>query len=354
LNTNNTICIAIIVPALRPLGPIKVMQTLVDTLSETRDLRLKVFYINKTIDPEVKFSAPVERLNRSAFPFAKYDIVHTNGICPDLFARINRKKIRYHISTIHNFVFEDLEYTYNKFIATFFGNIWLLLWRRADKLVCVSETMRSYYKKWFPLSKMEIIYNGIGDFGNNLNPDSDIIDAVSDFRIRKLNIIGSAGILTKRKGIDIILNLIAINKQYAFILLGDGKEFKKLKQLAEVLNISDRCHFCGFRFNAIIYFKYFDYFIFPSRSEGFGLALIEAIQQRVPVICSDIEVFRELFSNEEVVFFNLDNLTSLQTALNEASEIGDKKTDLAYSRYLQKYTGTLMAKRYSELYQNGS
>ncbi len=90
----------------------------------------------------------------------------------------------------------------------------------------------------------------------------------------------------------------------------------------------------------------------PSRSEGFGLALIEAVQQKVPVICSDIEVFKELFNNDEVTFFRLDNKNSMIDALKEVSESGSKKAALAYSGFKNKYADILMAERYNELYHS--
>ena len=90
----------------------------------------------------------------------------------------------------------------------------------------------------------------------------------------------------------------------------------------------------------------------PSKSEGFGLALIEAVQQKVPVICSDIEVFKELFNSAEVSYFKLEDLTSLSEALKIAIETGSVKADLAYVRYLNNYTASLMAGEYYKLYKN--
>ena len=92
----------------------------------------------------------------------------------------------------------------------------------------------------------------------------------------------------------------------------------------------------------------------PSRSEGFGLALIEDVQQKIPVICSDIVVFKELFSEEEATFFKSDDLASLISALQIAKETGNNKTESAYTRYLNDYTAGLMAKHYSAAYLSAS
>lgn len=344
--------VAIIISRIEQLGPVKVIQALVNSFSKYQKLQIKVFYLDKTVDPSIKMIVPVERLNFRTFPFDDYDIIHTNGIRPDLFAFVNRNKIKYHISTIHNFVFDDLAFAYNRPVSWIFGNIWLLLWKRTDKLICVSITMKSYYEKWFSSSKLEVIHNGIAESNNLLVPDNDVIEAIGSFRSRGLKVIGSAGILSRRKGVDQILHLLKEVNELALVIIGNGKELHDLKRLAKKLEITNRCLFCGIRSNAVNYFKYFDLFILPSRSEGFGLALIEAVQQKVPVICSDLMVFKELFNSDEITFFKLEDIISLTESLHLLEKTRKMKVDLAYTRYLNNYTDRLMAKLYCELYKS--
>jgi len=45
-----------------------------------------------------------------------------------------------------------------------------------------------------------------------------------------------------------------------------------------------------------------DALFFPSRSEGFGLPLLEAAMHRLPVFCSDIEPLRDLLREGAVRF----------------------------------------------------
>jgi glycosyltransferase involved in cell wall biosynthesis len=226
------------------------------------------------------------------------------------------------------------------------------MWKRADRLVCVSGIMKDYYSKWFSSAKMVVIHNGIPETGNHQVPDADVVRSLEKFRSRGLTVLGCTGILTKRKGIDQVLRLIAAEKSLAAIIIGDGKELSNLKRLSEKLVISDRCEFCGFRSNAVVYFKYLDFFIMPSRSEGFGLALIEAVQQKIPVICSDIDVFRELFTKDEVTFFKIENQGSLLDALKTAFDTGHEKAERAYTIYKNIYTASLMAKHYISLYRS--
>jgi len=344
--------VAIIVPRLEECGPVKVIQSLVNSLYKIDGIQIMVFYLDKYVDNQIKMMVPIERLDKKRFCFGDYDIIHTNGIRPDLFAFINRQKIKYHISTIHNFVFEDLTFTYNKLISLIFGNLWLVLWGRADNLVCVSKAMKEYYSQWFPSTKLEVIYNGIAEVDNSLTLDIEIIEAINEIHSKKLKIIGASGILTKRKGIDQILHLLAERKEFALVIIGKGKELANLQHLAEKLKISERCLFCGFRSYAVNYFRYFDFFIVPSISEGFGLVLIEAVQQKIPVICSDIKVFQELFNSYEVTFFNLKDCNSLDNALKLATKTGNNKVEFAYTRFMNNYIDQFMARKYYELYKS--
>ena len=342
--------IAIIVPRIDQLGPVKVIQTLVNSLSKNETLKINLFYLDRNVDPHVNLVVPTEQLDHRHFRFGDYDIIHTTGIRPDLFAFINRRKIKCHISTIHNFVFEDLTFTYNRLISFLFGSIWLILWKRADKLVCVSEVLKAYYTKWFPSEKLEAIHNGIAETDNLIVPDAEVIEVILNFKSKGYKVLGTAGVLNKLKGIDQLLNLIATEKRHSLVIFGKGKEFKNLNYLAEKLKISERCRFLGFRSNAVNYFKYFDSVIIPSRSEGFGLALVEAVQQKVPLICSDLPVFKELFNSDEVTFFKLEDITSLTQSLITSLELGNTKANLAYARYKDQFTDHVMAKKYYDLY----
>ena len=343
--------VAVIIPRLEQMGPVMVIQALVNSLRDNDRLSIEVFYLDKSADRNIKINVPVEQFRSATFNYNDYDVIHTNGIRPDLIAFINRNKIRYHISTIHNFVFDDLAYSYNRGVSWIFGNIWMKLWKRADKLVCVSEVLKEYYKRWFSSSVLEVIYNGIEEPDNSFKPDNDFINGITDLRSRGLKIIGTAAILTGRKGLDQLLYLVAAEKHSALVIIGDGKELANLKDLVKKLKISDRCLFYGFRDKAPGYFRYFDLFAVPSRSEGFCLTLIEAISLKVPVLCSDIPVFKELFSVEEVTFFKSEDRNSLIEAYESSIETGLKKTDKAFRRYQNNYTDRAMAEHYFGLYR---
>ena len=120
--------------------------------------------------------------------------------------------------------------------------------------------------------------------------------------------------------------------------------------LANQLNVSDRIFFAGFRKHATDYLPLFDIYLIPSRSEGVSLALLEAVASKTPVVCSDIISFTELFEKDELSFFALDNIESLNNAIEFSLANGNELVEKAFKKYTNNFTETFMAKNYLKMY----
>jgi glycosyltransferase involved in cell wall biosynthesis len=57
----------------------------------------------------------------------------------------------------------------------------------------------------------------------------------------------------------------------------------------------------------------------PSLHEGYGLPLLEALQNQCPVVCANIPAFRELLEdqNDAVLFFDPRDLESMAQAISQ-------------------------------------
>jgi glycosyltransferase involved in cell wall biosynthesis len=65
-------------------------------------------------------------------------------------------------------------------------------------------------------------------------------------------------------------------------------------------------------------------FVSPSLFEGFGMPLIEAAACGVPVVCSDIKVFREIMG-EDAYYFDPENIENIAATLETALESTEPK-----------------------------
>ncbi len=114
-------------------------------------------------------------------------------------------------------------------------------------------------------------------------------------------VIGSVGRFCHEKGYDILLKMLSalgrtipVGKKMGLVLLGDGELMGQLRLLAEAAPENIKVVMPGMQPAAPWLCGAFDLFLMPSRLEGFGLALVEAMQHGVPVLVNNIPPLVEL------------------------------------------------------------
>lgn len=99
------------------------------------------------------------------------------------------------------------------------------------------------------------------------------------------------GQLIRRKGVDLLFNALHRLRHYDWKLriVGNGVDKQKLVLLADSLDLSDRILFLDVLPNmeAMKILAMSDLLILPSRWDGWGAVVNEALCRGVPVICSD-------------------------------------------------------------------
>lgn len=90
-------------------------------------------------------------------------------------------------------------------------------------------------------------------------------------------------------------------------------------------------------------------FIQASKYEGFGLTVLEAMDYELPVLLSDIPVFRELFEGQ-VDFFSVDDPLSLRDEMMRVSELKFNNRD--YSVFLERFSWEASGHSHIELFRN--
>lgn len=100
----------------------------------------------------------------------------------------------------------------------------------------------------------------------------------------------AAGRLTKQKGYPYLLkaySLISKDVQEKLIILGEGEDEKKLKQMAKDLGVQEKVLFLGFQKNPYKFMKNASIFVLSSLWESFAIVLVESIACGTPVISTD-------------------------------------------------------------------
>ncbi|MEM6625966.1 MAG: glycosyltransferase family 4 protein [Pseudomonadota bacterium] len=80
------------------------------------------------------------------------------------------------------------------------------------------------------------------------------------------------------------------------VLVGDGPDAERLKELSHELGVGDRVVLAGARSDIADLLGASDVFVTASRSEGVSLAVLEAFSCGLPVVSTDVDGNRELLS----------------------------------------------------------
>lgn len=81
--------------------------------------------------------------------------------------------------------------------------------------------------------------------------------------------------------------VVGAGQPHRLLLLGEGPDRAALEQLARELGVAGSVHLPGFVENPLPYVAAADLFCLPSRYEGFGQSLAEAIILGTPVVAAD-------------------------------------------------------------------
>lgn len=111
-------------------------------------------------------------------------------------------------------------------------------------------------------------------------------------------LLGAVASLTAEKGLDLLLQalppLSAAHPHLRLFLLGDGPLRPALETQARALGLESRVRFCGNLPDIRPYLQAFDLLVLPSRREGLGLVLMEAMAAGIPVVAARVGGIPEL------------------------------------------------------------
>ncbi|HMF19274.1 MAG TPA: glycosyltransferase [Gemmataceae bacterium] len=180
------------------------------------------------------------------------------------------------------------------------------LYRRADKIVCLSDAMVEDLAVRFrlPRAKIARVYNPV---------DAERIERHAAAQGTPYSGAGphlvAAGRLSAEKGFDILLAALpAVRERFPQVhltILGQGPLLRKLEEQARVLRLTETVCFAGFQANPWPYFRHAALMVLPSRYEGLPNVLLEALVLGTPVVATDcpgaVREMQALFPGIELV-----------------------------------------------------
>ncbi len=206
------------------------------------------------------------------------------------FARLTNTK---YVSFVHDIrPFKIPEQSASKFINYYEKQKVIDGIKRADKIVCVSNTAKKEVAELFGLDEnsISIINSFVFPHFKDFEDDIKVLDK---YNLSDKKYLLSVSTRQKWKNMPLIIEAFSrLSKDYPglkLVLAGRAGNDK-------IENANPDVIFTGYIEDKIVpvLYKHAFAYISPSSDEGFGSPVIEAQYSGIPVICSDIPVYREV------------------------------------------------------------
>ena len=251
----------------------------------------------KFVHIPVKTKSEIDpRILYSAFKLDKYikenniEIIHANTRVTQVLGCILRKLSgRPYISTCHGFF-------RNRFFRRAFP-----CW--GQRVIAISQQVAEHLKYDFKVdaAKIEVIHNGIDLNRFSAFEAATKIKAKETFGLSGAPVVGIIARLSDVKGHAYLIEAMKIVIEnipaVKLLIVGEGREEKRLKNLALGLGIENSLFFVPSVKDTTQALAAIDIFVMPSLQEGLGLGLMEAMACGIPVIGSDVGGIKTLIQN---------------------------------------------------------
>ena len=218
----------------------------------------------------------------------KFDLIHTHGYRCDFIgitlAKLTGLPI---ISTCHGFISNDAN-------LRFYNKLDLFLLKYADRVMAVSERIKTdLILGGIRESRVTLVQNAVGQ-----NENGEPLALRRKEKRQELNIngkefvVGYVGRLSEEKGIKYLIQafvaLVNAGLPLKMMVIGDGPQKKELERLTGSSGTKNSILFTGFQTHIETWLPAMDAFVLPSLTEGTPMALLEAMNEGIPVIATAV------------------------------------------------------------------
>ncbi|SHK65943.1 glycosyltransferase family 4 protein [Paramaledivibacter caminithermalis] len=283
-----------------------------------------------------------------------FDVIHAHRVDSFAFTYFALQDTKVPLlCTIHSLFSPELLCSRERLYNSKAYSIWTNdLLRKADKVIAISDSVKkTLLDSGINEKNVSVIYNGVKsqDYVCFRNKASQRFT------------IGFVGRLHYEKGPDILLKAAKIlsvkyGDQYRIVFVGDGPMKQELINMAREYKIEEVCSFKGFIDKPLDEMKEFDTLVLPSREEGMGLSILEAMSLKIPVIASMVGGVVEVINNGITgLLIEKENPFQLAQSIELLAKTPDLVSDICEKSYKlckRKFSIKNFAKKHIQMYQS--
>ena len=271
-------------------------------------------------------------------------------ICPDYIAPVFTlcKKI----VVIHDNLFWKYPANYPLLWRKYFIKLIKLGVSRNTEIVTTSRYSKNGLKNIFN-NKINYIYQSSERvyLDDKINKSKDYILHIGTFEKRK-------DLLTLVKAFKLFKDNTKSNHKLVLAgskyMNGNRQVYKSIKKYISKNNLFSSIIMPGYikKKQAVYYYNNASSYVFPSIDEGFGIPLIEAMRAQLPIICSDIEIFKEI-GKDSALYFKVGDENDLFEKLKTLLKSEELRKNLISSakQNIKRFNRNNFIKEFEKIYR---
>ena len=346
--------------------PIKILYTIpnFDTAGSGKVVYDLVKYIDKSIfSPEIcvfntkgKLFKEIELLG---VPIHVFEFQTSYKPYLTLFSRVLKirnffKKNQYHI--VHSWHWNSdwtealaaklagVKWIYTKKAMSWGNNHWQVRSLLADYIVTINDKMYNYFP-WKKHQKLIPIGIDVDYYQKEFYKESKKSDIYHMITVSNL---------VPVKGIETLLEALSnLDEAFKLSIVGDDSTSYALflKTLVEDLNLSSNVSFIGKKNDVRPFLAQADLFIMPSKKEGFGVALVEAMSMELMVLGSNTTGISYILEDFNELLFKVGDSIGLKTAIKRIMHFTETETEVITKRLRAKCLDKFSLRKFINLHQ---
>jgi len=246
----------------------------------------------------------------------------------------------------------------NRYISKLFFK---MINSRVQSWIAISEAVKNrmnYFGEISSRNEVRVVHYGYGS--KILKPDPEVVENLkSQYALNDSSfVIGCVARLVWQKDHATLIHAFGLfqknNPDSKLILVGDGPMRFQLENLSKTMSLENSVIFTGKVSSVQEHLSLLDVFILPSRTEGFGLVLLEAMHIGVPIISSNASALPEVLGDAGLLFA----VGEPADLLEKLTMMQDQKVQSNYSKLgkkrLAEFSPEIMWSKVNDIYEKAA
>lgn len=261
------------------------------------------------------------------------------------------------IVTIHDVIYRRLPYCYKPLDRKLYDFKYGRSCRNADHIIAVSQRTKDDIVELYGIEpdKISVIYQGCDPAFRKPATQEELIELRRRLKLPERFLL-QVGTIERRKNLELTVRALTnISPDMKLVVVGrDHHGYKRhIEKIAEETGVKDRILFLeGLPFRDLPGLNQAaEIVVYPSRYEGFGIPVLEALESRTPVIAATGSCLEEA-GGPDTLYVDPDNVNDLVQAIHAilSDPAAARMMADAGKEYARRFHGEDMAQKIMDTY----